>query len=171
MSDTPIGAFGGAGSGLKVINTRKGDRMAFARLEDGEDTVEVIVFPELFRQVRDLLEAKELVFVVGTFVRDEMGAKVLAERIVPIEEAQKVARGRVTLVLRGEEVRSEQLRALKEVLSESRGNYPVSLLRKIAEGEVAIDLSRDYRIEPRPELGKALRDLFGYTPIQVSLEL
>ncbi len=171
ISDRTKVAFGAAVSSLKVINTRKGDRMAFVRVEDGEDTMELVVFPELFRQVQELLEAKGLVFVVGTFERDEKGPKVLAQQIVPIEEAQKVARGRVTLVLRGDEIRPEQLRVLKDMLSESRGNFPVSLRLTFAEGEVDIDLSRDFSIEPRPELGRALRDLFGYWPIQVSLEL
>ncbi len=171
LSDRTKVAFGASVSSLKVINTRKGDRMAFVCVEDGEATMELVVFPDVFKKVRELLEAKELIFVVGTFERDEKGPKVLAQQIVPLEEAQKVARGKVTLVLRGDEIRPEQLKALREVLSGSRGNFPVNLRLTFAEGEVDIDLSRDFSIEPRPELGRALRDLFGYWPIQVSLDL
>ncbi len=163
-------AFGGAVSALKVVNTRKGGRMAFVHLEDGEDTVEVIVFPDLFRRTRELLEAKELVFVVGTLEKEEGNCRVLAEQVVPIKEAPKIARGRVTLVLHGEELRPEQLRVLKEILSESRGNFPVSLLLKFTEGEVAIDLS-NYQVEPRPELSKTLQELFGYNSFKVNLEI
>ncbi len=164
-------ALGGAVSGIKTINTRKGERMAFVRLEDGQDTVEVIVFPELFRQAQDILETKELVFVVGTVEHDEAGTRILAEKLVPIEEAQNALQGQITLVLHGDEIRIEQLHALKEILSESRGNFPVNLVLKFQDGEVLIDLSHDYKIEPRPEFTKALKELFGYIPLKVNLNI
>ncbi len=171
LSDRTKVALGAAVAGLKVINTRKGERMAFVKLEDGEDTIEMIVFPDLYKKVVELLETKGLIFVVGTFERDERGSKIVAHQIVPLEEAQTVARGQVELVLNGEEVRREQLEALKNLLATSRGNFPVTLRLNFKEGEVAIDLSRDFQIEPRQELGRALEDLFGKVSLHINLDL
>ncbi len=164
-------ALGGAVARIRVINTRKGERMAFVCLEDDQGMVEVIVFPDLFRQTQDVLETKELIFVIGTLEHDEAGPRILAERLAPIEEAQDAARGQVTLIIDGDELRIEQLYVLKEILSETHGNFPVTLLLKFSDGEVAIDLSRDYQIEPRPELAKTLKELFGYLPLRVNLEI
>ena len=49
----------------KVINTRKGERMAFVRLADFNDKIEVVVFSRLFDQFKPLLESERCVAIRG----------------------------------------------------------------------------------------------------------
>ncbi len=173
LSRAPEGAkvaLGGAIAEVKTKNTRKGDRMAFVRLEDGRETVEVLVFPDLFRRTQELIEEKGLLFVVGRLDREESGTKIIAEEIVPLEEAQGVLRGRACLVFKADEVKPAQLQAVHELISQSNGRLPVELLFKFPEGEVLISPDRKLGIDPKPELARALKDLLGYLPLHINLE-
>ncbi len=163
-------ALGGAISEAKVKTTRRGDRMAIIKLEDGEDSLEVLVFPELFRQAEDLIEEKGLVFVTGRFEKDERGPKVLAEKLVPLERAPEVLSGKIQLLLQGEKINVSQLKAIRDILSTGKGRFPVELVLKFVEGEVVLDLDGSFRIDPLPELAQNLKALFGYVPLRVKAQ-
>ena len=51
---------------VKSMLTKKGDRMAYVTLEDLHGMVEVIVFPDLFKTVGDLIVPESLIRVTGT---------------------------------------------------------------------------------------------------------
>jgi len=77
-------SIGGIVSGLRPLKTRKGDRMCVFALEDAAGSVEVVVFPETFKQCGHLAENGQSVLVRGKFERDDESARVLATEIVPI---------------------------------------------------------------------------------------
>jgi DNA polymerase-3 subunit alpha len=77
-------SIGGIVSGLRPLKTRKGDRMCVFALEDAVGSVEVVVFPETFKQSGHLAENGQSVLVRGKFERDDESARVLATEIVPI---------------------------------------------------------------------------------------
>ncbi len=163
-------ALGGAVAEAKVKVTRKGERMAIAKLEDGEEAIELLVFPDLFRQCEELLEEKGLVFVTGRFEKDDRGAKIIAEKIVPLTAAPEVLSGKITLVLKGEETTPPQLKALRDILSSTSGKFPVELLLKFAEGEVLVDLNGAYRLDPKPELAQTFKEMLGYVPLKIQAQ-
>lgn len=68
---------------IHQIVTKKGDPMAFVRLEDLQGDVELVVFPKIYQRTRELWEEDELLLVRGKVdVRDEK-AKVICESIIP----------------------------------------------------------------------------------------
>ncbi len=67
---------------IHQIVTRKGDPMAFVRLEDLQGDVELVVFPKVYAKTRELWKEAELLLVRGKVdVRDEK-AKVICESVV-----------------------------------------------------------------------------------------
>ncbi|MDY6038306.1 MAG: DNA polymerase III subunit alpha [Eubacterium sp.] len=86
----------------RTLITKKGQMMAFAQLEDLYGGVELIVFPNTFEKCSDLIEQDQIVVVSGRADISENGqAKVIAEHVVGIEEAEKIA------VLRAERKKSQ----------------------------------------------------------------
>jgi DNA polymerase-3 subunit alpha len=77
-------SIGGIVSALRPLKTRKGDRMCVFMLDDAAGSVEVVVFPETFKQHGHLAENGQTVLVKGKFERDDESARVLATEIVPI---------------------------------------------------------------------------------------
>ncbi len=50
---------------IKLINTKKGDRMCFAKLTDFSDSIELVIFSRTFGECRELLEAEKCVAIKG----------------------------------------------------------------------------------------------------------
>lgn len=68
-------------SSVKKINTKKGDPMLFVRMEDMEDTIEVIVFPKTLQQNGStFIEGKPL-FISGKITHDDDVPKIICEKV------------------------------------------------------------------------------------------
>lgn len=61
--------------------TRKGDPMAFARLEDVQGTIDLVIFPRTWAQVSDTLEEDQIVVVEGKVDARSGEAKVLVDKV------------------------------------------------------------------------------------------
>src|SRR5207249_112458 len=77
-------SIGGIVSGLRPLKTRRGDRMCVFMLDDAAGSIEVVVFPEAFKQHGHLAENGQTVLVKGKFERDDESARILASEIMPI---------------------------------------------------------------------------------------
>ena len=75
-------------SSIKHLTTKKGDRMAYLQLEDLQGTVEVILFPELFKTCSDLIEPEALIQLTGTVDQMENGARVKATAVQSLVDLQ-----------------------------------------------------------------------------------
>ena len=71
---------GGIVSGLRPLKTRKGDRMCVFMLDDADGSLEVVVFPEAFKQCGHLAENGTMVVVKGKFERDDESARLVGVR-------------------------------------------------------------------------------------------
>ncbi|MGH2541751.1 MAG: OB-fold nucleic acid binding domain-containing protein, partial [Ardenticatenaceae bacterium] len=68
-------------SGSRVITTKKGDRMAFARLEDLQGEAEVVIFPRTYEQARTLLVEDNILLVRGRVDARNDRMSVLADEV------------------------------------------------------------------------------------------
>ena len=84
---------------VKSMLTKKGDRMAYITLEDLQGTVEVIVFPDLFKTVGDLIAPERLVRITGTIDRGDKGTKIRGSKIEPLVEVQTQSIKRIPIRL------------------------------------------------------------------------
>jgi len=82
---TPDVSVGGIVSGLRPLKTRKGDRMCVFMLDDAGGSLEIVVFPEAFKQWGHVAETGQLVLVTGKFDKDDETARIVASEIVPID--------------------------------------------------------------------------------------
>jgi DNA polymerase-3 subunit alpha len=79
--------------GVRVITTKKsGAEMAFVKLEDGTGTIEIVVFPKIFKDTRDYWKDGQPLLVVGKVdVRDETPGIIVdgIETASPTESGKK----------------------------------------------------------------------------------
>jgi DNA polymerase-3 subunit alpha len=85
------GQFGGSIVSMKTILTKKGDKMAFLKLEDQTGEIEVVVFPKTFAVYGHMLQNDALVQVTGTvetrdFNNRPTEPKLIADEVLPITE-------------------------------------------------------------------------------------
>jgi DNA polymerase-3 subunit alpha len=112
---------------VKSMLTKKGDRMAYVTLEDLQGTVEVIVFPDLFKSVGELIAPERLIRVTGTIDRGDKGTKIRGVKIEPLAEVQTQTIKRIQIRLTASPEVKEQLPRLLDVFKRHPGATSVSL--------------------------------------------
>lgn len=79
---------GGIARSLKKIQTKKkGDLMAYLTVEDLYGTVELIVFPDLYRESANELSQDTPIIISGQIDKTDKGIKIIAKKIVSIENS------------------------------------------------------------------------------------
>ena len=145
---------GGIPQSVRTLRTRKGDLMAFAVLEDLNGSVEVVVFPEAFAAAGDLLSEDRAILVQGEVQKDEKAVKIIADTIVPVDQAESTWTASVRLTLDLSRTDRDLLLSLHDLLKRHRGACPAVLaLREADRTETVISISDDLKLE----VGHALR--------------
>lgn len=66
---------------LKEIHTKKGDKMAFAKISDFTDSIELVIFPRTYKEIGDQLRVNEIYAFKGNLEKKEDGYNILLDKI------------------------------------------------------------------------------------------
>jgi DNA polymerase-3 subunit alpha len=89
--DDKVVTIGGMIADIRTTITKKGDKMAFLRIEDMLGQCEVVLFPRTYEQYKDQLEPDRVILVVGKAQARNGRTSVLAEEIkTSLEIAREV---------------------------------------------------------------------------------
>ena len=154
---------GGIVAALRLIKTKKGDRMASFLLEDLEGGAEVLVFPETYKKVAGRLADDQVVLVKGRAeVQDDGTARLLATDVLPLEQAKLAEARYVTIrvsIAGWDRSKGERLR---DILGSHRGECPVTLeLVRPGAYAVAVSPSVYFKVRPDPGLKQEIEGLLG----------
>jgi DNA polymerase-3 subunit alpha len=69
----------------KLVITKKNEHMAFLRVADFTGSIEVVVFPRTFTEVKEFLVVDKMVAIKGKFSRRNDSPSVIAEKIKGLE--------------------------------------------------------------------------------------
>jgi DNA polymerase III subunit alpha len=90
---------------LKLKNTKKGDRYASFVLEDYTGTIETLVWPDVYKNVFQLLESTEPVLISGKADITEERSVLIAETVMLLEETAQKSASTGILKLSKEDIR------------------------------------------------------------------
>jgi DNA polymerase III subunit alpha len=153
----------------KELTTRKGDRMAFLALEDKEGILEVISFSETFLHAQPLLAGEEPLVVIGKVQHDEKGSKLLAERIMTLDEAQVQTVDAVRIRLPAERLDRDRLTRLRHLLLNHPGDCKTFLHLTVGgKGEAVIALSSKLQVKPSRSFFEEMSEHFGVNCVDAS---
>jgi len=166
-NDSEIG-IGGIVTKRKEINTRKGDRMCFITLEDIKGVIEVVVFSDLYKTCSDLLKSDQPILVKGKVAKDgdKETVKILASKIIPLSDADKLLPPVTHLSLNLSEINKNQLQQLRGILLNYPGDCQAFLHLVIPQkSETVISLGNSFKVNPSPKLINEIKSLFGNAAI------
>jgi DNA polymerase III subunit alpha len=147
---------------IKELTTKKGDRMAFLSLEDREGLLEVVSFSDTFPQTRPLLEGDEPLVVFGKVQHDEKGSKVIANRILSLEDAQIQTVSSVRIHLDANRMDRDEISRLRHLLMSHPGDCKTYLhLMVNGEAEAVIALSSKLQVSPSKGFFQEMDQHFG----------
>ena len=146
---------------IKEITTKRGDRMAFLNLEDKSGTIEVVAFAEPFTQARGLIDGDEPLTLWAKVQHDEKSTKLLANRILSMQEAALQAVDSVHIRLDAAKMDRDAFGRLRHLLISHPGECPAVLHLDVQDkGEAVLDLSR-LPVNPTRSFFEEMRVYFG----------
>lgn len=109
-------------SEMRELITKKGTRMAFAKLEDLTGTAELVVFPDFFAKNETLLKEERPVLVGGFLEVENDLPKIIVDSVLRLEDSMKRIR---RLVVDIGSIDESQLDRLAGVFGDFSGETPV----------------------------------------------
>ncbi|MCK4509672.1 MAG: DNA polymerase III subunit alpha, partial [Desulfuromonadales bacterium] len=153
-------------TGIKLLNTRKGDRMAFVTLEDLSGFVEMVVFPETYTKAADLLNSEEALLVKGAVDVGEDACKILVNEVLALKDVQQRMTKLVHFRLTSPGLEDRQLRSLKEIMARYRGECGALIHLVVPNrSETVISLPDTLRLQASDEMMDDVERLFGYNVV------
>jgi DNA polymerase-3 subunit alpha len=146
---------------IKEHVTKKGDKMAFAVLEDLTGSVEVTIFPDLYALNRQLLVAYDPVMVTGHKDGDEENPKLVAKDICPIEEAPRRFASGLHIRISASAAEPDQVKGLKSLIAGHPGKIPLRIHVVIPHKTETIIGLPNFDCDPTEELVASLRATLG----------
>jgi len=74
-------------SAVRELITKKGDKMAFVTLSDQKDSIEMVVFPNLFAEQKDLLTVGNCVAIKGKLTIRNDEPSIAVDRVKSLAPA------------------------------------------------------------------------------------
>ena len=147
---------------VRQTMTKKGDRMAYLTLEDLHGTVEVIVFPDLYKTASALILPESVIQVTGALDRGDKATRIKATTLAGLADLQAQSVLCVSIHVTTRDASAETLRQLRDVLHRHAGPCPVSLTLTIPDhSESVIAVGPDLRVLPSAQLVGDVEALIG----------
>ncbi|MCK9419365.1 MAG: DNA polymerase III subunit alpha [Nitrospirae bacterium] len=149
-------------AGLKPKMTKKNEKMAILSFEDLFGTIEVIVFPDLYRTAQHMLLTDTPLLVAGQLDKSEQGNKIKAVRIHLLAEVKKKGTTRMDIKLNSTGLTQDDLLKIKDILLRYQGTIPVYFrLHNPARKESLISVGREIRVNPNDQLITEIEFVLG----------
>jgi DNA polymerase-3 subunit alpha len=149
----------------RLATTKKGEKMAYLKLEDLAGSVEVIVFPDLYSTAASRLVAEEPLIIHGILDRGEKGTKIKATRVESLPSHKGPPITGLTIGLPVTNLTRKDLFQLKEILLRHKGACSVRLKLSMVEDHKKqmnmIALDQSLWVDPTETLITELEAAYG----------
>jgi DNA polymerase-3 subunit alpha len=154
---------GGIVSHLEIKRSKRDNRpWAILTLESREADVECMIFSDRYAECAEILKADALVFVEGTLGRrEEESAKLMTERVVPLEQAPELYTAALHIRLRQKAITRAIVEQLASLCRAHAGAIPVTLCLICDSGDIAFVQAAGLTVSNTAALRAGLRRLLG----------
>jgi DNA polymerase-3 subunit alpha len=132
-----------------TVTKRKAEKMAILRLEDTDGFVEVLVFPDTYKQVFSFLKQDEAVIIKGKLDLKEGTPKIIASDIIQIDNASDKLIDSISLKILSNEGADKIFYKLKQIFEDHPGKTPVHLAVANKQGKT---------VKIQPDTGVAINN-------------
>jgi len=154
----------------KTITKKKGERMAILRLEDLTGQTDVLVFPKAYTKSSEAIITDAIVVVKGRLNLKEDTPKIIADDIMPIQEARKKFTSAIEINLNTAGLEEDTLKSLKEALAVHPGRTPVYLNFTEPSGKKQkMLLNEDIKVRAEEALIEKLEKIVGQDAVIIQV--
>lgn len=147
---------------MRELITKKGTRMAFAKIEDLSGSCELVIFPDAFAKNELLCKDERPVLISGFLEGAEGVPKVILESVTPLEDALKKTK---KMILKLHQLPVEDFERLYTVIKDYPGPTQLTMEIEIEDlnRKILMDSGQPQGIAISNELFENIHSLFGKT--------
>jgi len=146
---------------VREINTKKGDRMAFATLEDLNGSLEVILFSDVYKNSSSYLGGDVPVIVKGKIDKGEDSVKIIASALYPLEQAKAAFVNTVHIKADANRIKADSMEKIRGVFNIHTGKSPVYFHLLWSDREVVVAASDEFKVDSSEKFIKDIETLLG----------
>ncbi|SDT04680.1 DNA polymerase-3 subunit alpha [Halopseudomonas sabulinigri] len=148
---------------LRVMKSKRGDKVGFVTLDDRSARIEVSLFAEAYQSAQALLQKDALLVVEGEVAQDDFsgGLRMRAKRVMSLEEARTSLLDSVRVRLDTARHGEAALSKMAGLLQQYRGGCAVTVELQRPDAAALLRLGEQWKVEPADDLVQSLRDQLG----------
>ena len=158
LLDNKFVSMAGVITNKSEIMTKKRQLMCFANLEDMKGSMEIVIFPEVYRKYRNVIDEDSAVIVKGNLQVDERDIKLLTNEFVDIEKLNLK-----TLYLKSEYLEYNKIR---NILVQNKGTTPVVIY--FADKNKSVKLDKKLWFDINEKSIKILEEFLGKENVKIT---
>ena len=158
LLDNKFVSMAGVITNKSEIMTKKRQLMCFATLEDMQGSIEIVIFPEVYRKYRNVIDEDSAVIVKGNLQVDERDIKLLTNEFVDIEKLNLK-----TLYLKSEYLEYNKIR---NILVQNKGTTPVVIY--FADKNKSVKLDKKLWFDINEKSIKILEEFLGKENVKIT---
>ncbi len=153
----------------KKFTKRTQEPMAIFRLAGLQGWVEVVAFPDAFREYGVYLQEDVPIMICGEISQDDR-LKMIAGEMYPLERVHDHFTQNISIHLSAANLQDDRLERIKSILRRHPGNIPVTVCLQFPGGEkVFIKTDRRLKVSAREKLVHELEHCIGEDSIYVAI--
>ena len=153
---------------IKILKTRKDERMASFFLEDMSGRIEVVAFPEAFRKYADILHEDTQVWIKGKFIGEGDGRKIHVVHVCPLADAFRNQATKVVIRIFVPGLEDTVLDELRDILEKHPGECPVFFELETPHVNRVVTQSVEVKgVAPSDEMARAIEDVLGEDSVTI----
>lgn len=153
--------------GLRVTQTKRGDKIAFVTVDDRSGRIDVAVFADIYQTYRDVIQKDQLIVIEGETSSSEYSnntsVRLGAKRIFTLTQAREMYAKHLLIKIDGRQSQShaQMIDHLLSLLNPYRNGKCKVVIEYLREGATALlPLGADWHISPADELLQNLQEKF-----------
>ena len=140
--------------------------MGFVTIEDLVGSVEVVVLPNIFQTVAELLKSDEPLLVAGIFEKGEKSNKIVASSVQLLRAVSEKETRAVSFIINSNALDSARLESLKGIMMRHQGGCRTTLHIVLPDLCTAVlRLPQQYSVTPTEGLSLEVEGLLGYNAV------
>ncbi len=144
--------------------------MAVFDLEHLDGTLEVVVFPDAFRDYEVHLKDAAAVMVCGELSKDEEQMRIKAWEIYPLKDVHRQFAERVSIHIPAANLEDAKLWKIKELLAKHPGDTPVTICLQFPTGEkVFVETHSAFKVAATDQLVMDVEHALGEESVYVAV--
>ncbi len=154
---------------LRIILTKRGDRMGIVTLEDETGTIDGTLFSEELEKFRAQLQEGNILFVEAFVEADQFtqGLRLSIKRVCLLAEMRQSSGQALLIHVLTKNAHILSSENFKTLLKQSPGNFPILLRHQNQHGTIDTKLGTQWHIQPTDELMQNLRHLFSDEQVEI----